>query len=578
MESGGYASLISCFNICAVHQTQLHAINFAKANFESSINDIKLKLDARLKANALLLRSSAALFAASDTITQEGWRKFIDREKLNINLPGTQGVGYSSIIPKNQLKQHIQSIRKRGFPDYNVKPVGDREIYTSIIYLEPFSDRNLRAFGFDMFSEPIRRKAMEVSRDSDYAFISDKVILVQETNEDVQAGILMYVPVYRNGMQTNIVEERRAAITGWVYSPYRMNDLMNEILGNRDLLTENRIRLEVFDDDDISDEGLLYDSQGKNNVTNINKSNLYLKLPFVFNGNKWTLQFSGNNENLTIFHGEIFFVLICGTSMSLMLFALSLTLINSTFRTRQIIQLNKQLDRLNSDKDRFISILGHDLKGPFNNILGFSELLSEDIHNLNTNEIEDIAKNINKAAKRTYKLLEDILIWARIQKGNVLFKPQTLSFSDICMNVVDILTQIANAKNITISCYTADKLDVWADKEMLKTILRNLVSNSIKFSNSGDVISLVAVQADSTITISVSDNGIGIPCESLAKLFDISQVLTTKGTAGETGTGLGLLLCKEFVEKHGGRIWAESVAGKGSVFSFSLPFSGKQAT
>jgi len=143
------------------------------------------------------------LFAASDTVTQEEWRKFIKNVKINRNLPGIQGVGYSLIIPKNQLKQHIQSFRENGSPDYDIMPVGDREIYTSIIYLEPFSGRNLRAIGYDMFSEPIRRKAMEISRDSDYAILSGKVILVQETNEYVQAGVLMYVPVYRNGMQTN---------------------------------------------------------------------------------------------------------------------------------------------------------------------------------------------------------------------------------------------------------------------------------------------------------------------------------------------------------------------------------------
>src|SRR5664280_1531070 len=252
----------------AVHQTQKSAKDIANQDFESNGNDIKLKLDARLKAHALLLLSGAALFAASDTVTQEEWRKFIRSEKINRNLPGIQGVGYSLIIPKNQLKQHIQSFRENGFPDYDVIPAGNREIYTSIIYLEPFSGRNLSAFGYDMYSEPIRRKAMEISRDSDYAMLSGKVILVQETNEDVQAGALMYVPVYRNGMQTNTVEERNVAIKGWVYSPYRINDLMNGILGNWDLTNKNRIHLKIYDNDDISDEALLYDSQSKNKVTN----------------------------------------------------------------------------------------------------------------------------------------------------------------------------------------------------------------------------------------------------------------------------------------------------------------------
>jgi PAS domain S-box-containing protein len=231
----------------------------------------------------------------------------------------------------------------------------------------------------------------------------------------------------------------------------------------------------------------------------------------------------------------------------------------------------KQLLRLNADKDRFISILGHDLKGPFNNIFGFSELLIEKIHNLNTEEIEVFVKNINKSAIITNKLLDDILMWSRAQQGSIPFKPRSLRLSETCMNILEILNPSAQAKNITINDSSVDNIYVYADTDMIKTILLNLVSNAIKFTNSGDEININAEQNSEHITISVSDNGVGIPSVNLSKLFDISEVLSTRGTAGETGTGLGLLLCKEFVEKHGGKIWVESELGKGSDFKFTLP-------
>jgi signal transduction histidine kinase len=555
----------------AVNQTQKNAKDIAIQDFESKGNDIRLKLDARFKAHALLLRSGSSFFAASDTITQEGWRKFIKSEKINKNLPGIQGVGYSVIIPKNQLKQHIEFFRKNGFPDYNVIPVGDREIYTSIIYLEPFSGRNLRAFGYDMFSEPIRRKAMEISRDSDYAILSGKVILVQETNEGIQSGTLMYVPVYQNGMKINTVEERQAAIKGWVYSPYRMEDLMNGILGNWDLPNENRIHLEIYDNDDISDEALLYDSQSKDKVINKVKQNLYLNLPIEFNGKKWTLQFTGNSENISILHGETFIVLISSITISLLLFALSLAFINANLRAKQIHLLNTQLEKLNTDKDRFISILGHDLKNPFNNLLGLSEVLLEDIRKLDIDEIEDIAKDIYKSAIISGNLLEDILMWSRTQQGSIPFNPQNVSLSATCRNIIEILNPGAYAKNIQIYDSSVNHINVYADEDMLKTILLNLVSNAIKFTNSGGKITINAERNSEIVTISVSDNGVGIPPDGLAKLFDISEVLTTRGTAEETGTGLGLLLCKEFIEKHKGKISVVSEEGKGSTFSFTLP-------
>jgi PAS domain S-box-containing protein len=240
--------------------------------------------------------------------------------------------------------------------------------------------------------------------------------------------------------------------------------------------------------------------------------------------------------------------------------------------TQLVLEENRnKLIQLNADKDRFISILGHDLKSPFNNLLGLSEILTEDIRKLDIDEIEDIANNINKTARITYNLLEDILLWARTQQGKIPFKPQILNFRDICKNILEILKPNADAKNITINYSAQDETTIFADIDMSKTVLRNLVSNAIKFTNNGGTININAEENSENEIISVLDNGIGIAPDDIKKLFDISQVLTTKGTAKETGTGLGLLLCKEFVDKHGGIIWVESEVGKGSDFKFTLP-------
>jgi PAS domain S-box-containing protein len=239
----------------------------------------------------------------------------------------------------------------------------------------------------------------------------------------------------------------------------------------------------------------------------------------------------------------------------------------------KLIENDNYLQKLNADKDRFISILSHDLKSPFNSILGFSEVLTEDIRKLNTDEIEDIAQNINKSARNTLYLLEDLLAWAMTQQGKIIFKPQKLSLAYICKNILEILNPNAVAKNITINYYVADSIKVFADIDMIKTILRNLVSNALKFTNNGGTIIVSSEQNSENVTISVSDNGVGIKAESITKLFNISEIITTKGTAEETGTGLGLLLCKEFVEKHGGKIWVESEVGKGSEFKFTMPIS-----
>jgi signal transduction histidine kinase len=165
------------------------------------------------------------------------------------------------------------------------------------------------------------------------------------------------------------------------------------------------------------------------------------------------------------------------------------------------------------------------------------------------------------------------LIWARTQSGKIPFCPRTLSFGDICRDILTTLSLVANSKKITINYTAADTLIVFADADMLKTILRNLVSNAIKFTNSYGVINIHAEGKADSVLVTVSDSGVGIEPENVLKLFDFSCVLSTTGTADEKGTGLGLLICKEFVEKHGGKIWVESEEGRGSEFKFTIPFS-----
>ena len=804
--------------ITAVH-TKKNLESQLKNEFALTCNEIKTKISIRLHSHAQLLRSGSSLFAVLDTVSRQNWKLFYDNMKINKNLPGIQGFGYSYIIPQNKLKEHIQQIQKEGFPSYGIRPKNQRDTYTSIIYLEPFADRNLRAFGYDMYSEPIRRKAMEQARDFDVAALSGKVTLVQETEKDLQAGTLMYVPVYHKGMPTNTVEERRAAIIGWVYSPYRMRDLMDGILGRWDNFDENRIWLQIYDDDIISKNTLLFDSQRKDTTYHNNFNQFTIRIPIVFNDKKWTLNFLKSNEPNYYLQSRVLVVLFSGLTISFLLFSLSLSLFNTRRRAqgiaeelttelneskkrlenyinstsdivftldteqrhigiygdwaeqaglskafflgrtareimgddseiheqanqralngehvvyqwsstnggntnyyqtslsplyrenkiigiigigrdiselknkelalkrseenfRQLFNLNPdlvnisrwidgriievndnfikelgyglnevigktthelniwvkpeerslllqkleqkrcvenyetelrrkdgsrfngmisakvivffgslhilsvtrditslkqaeaKLMELNNDKDRFISILAHDLKNPFNVLLGFSSLLAENLRSYTIDTIEAHIKIISETAQSMYELFEEILLWARAQSGKLPFKPVEIDFIESCLEVTEIHSQSAAEKEIEIKHSSQEGLRFWADKNMFKTILRNLLSNAIKFTHPHGCIHINAEQDASSVTITVSDNGVGIKADVMAKLFDITEKVTTTGTAKEKGSGLGLLLCKEFVEKHGGRIWVESEPDKGSRFKFTIP-------
>ncbi|WP_439880812.1 CHASE domain-containing protein [Pontibacter sp. MBLB2868] len=213
-------------------------------------------IDKRMQDYIQILIGAKALFIASDTVERSAWHEYYQTLHLEQNYPGIQGFGYAHFIRPEELEAHEQKIRREGYRSYQVYPRGDRPVYTSIIYLEPFSDRNLRAFGFDMFSEPIRQSAMRIARDTKQPALSGKVRLVQETGKDEQAGFLIYLPIYKHNADPESIQERQKLIKGFVYSPFRAKDLMKSVLGQ----SFGDIDVEVYDGTSMDKESLLYSS------------------------------------------------------------------------------------------------------------------------------------------------------------------------------------------------------------------------------------------------------------------------------------------------------------------------------
>ncbi|CAM4136659.1 MULTISPECIES: PAS domain-containing sensor histidine kinase [Flavobacterium] len=231
----------------------------------------------------------------------------------------------------------------------------------------------------------------------------------------------------------------------------------------------------------------------------------------------------------------------------------------------------KQLKELNTTKDKLFSIIAHDLRSPFNSIIGFSELLTLNSADLEPEEKEKFCSIINVAAKNTLILLDNLLNWAKSQTGQLRFNPEKVLFSAVILEIITLKKSLTKAKNITLDYSLSDEIEVYADVNMLKTVLRNLISNAIKFTELGGNIRVLATLKDQHVEITISDNGIGMNEEKCKELFKIASNTTTIGTANENGSGLGLVLCKEFVEKNRGTIWVESKEGKGSDFKFTLP-------
>lgn len=279
--------------------------------FDFRVREATKLINQRMRTYEQLLRATAAPFKASGKVERVEFKQYVESLDLANEFSGIQGVGFSLIVPSAKKTQHIASIRSEGFPEYKIWPEGQRDIYTSIIYLEPFNNRNLRAFGYDMYSEAVRHAAMQKAIDSGHTSLSGKVKLVQESGKQEQAGFLMYLPIYRNGTNNDTTADRREHIVGWVYAPFRMNDLMDGLFGEY----AKDLDIHIFDGESMTTEALMYDSDGSNLPASEFSQTIHLQI----SDHPWTIHIrplhsmasrvDANHQNLVAVIGGIISVL-----------------------------------------------------------------------------------------------------------------------------------------------------------------------------------------------------------------------------------------------------------------------------
>lgn len=237
----------------------------------------------------------------------------------------------------------------------------------------------------------------------------------------------------------------------------------------------------------------------------------------------------------------------------------------------QILKIAEDLKQINDTKDKFVSIIAHDVRTPIVALIGYAEILSNDIEELQKAEIKEFASSIVDISKQTIGLLTNLLEWSRLQTGRIEFHPTKVNAFNIAENTLALLTSNAEQKNISIINKLGKETTVFADENMMQSIFNNLVTNAIKFTNKNGQIVVTSSRLQDMVRFSVKDNGVGMDEAQKAMLFEMNKSFTTPGTTNEKGSGLGMILCKDFIEKHGGEIWVESNSGFGSEFFFTIP-------
>jgi len=328
------------------HIVKGEATKRAQARFYFQVKAIETGIYERLKAYELLLMGGVGLFEASAEVTREDWQLYVKTLRIDQHYPGIQGVGFSRRILPTEKAAHLRQIRSEGFPQYTIKPDGERLEYTSIIFLEPFDSRNQRAFGYDMFSEATRKEAMIRARDTGKTALSGRVALVQETDNDVQTGFLLYVAVYRKGESLGTPEQRRNALMGYVYSPFRMNNFMQGIVAG----DEARVNLQIFDGDKPLKETLLYQSGTVEKPHHSPEDRHFATHQSIleYAGHRWLLEFASSKyfEN-QIETGLTTFILMLGITISLLLFGMVLSLTHSRGQAIVLANMTLNLEKAN---------------------------------------------------------------------------------------------------------------------------------------------------------------------------------------------------------------------------------------
>ena len=545
-----------------------------EANFRNEADRIRAAIVSRLDAYLAMLHGGAGLFAASTQVRWPEFRAYVERLEIQKRYPGIQGIGFSRFI-RDDEKAHVESVIKAHIPTFEYWAFGPSPEFHAITFLEPQNPANIRAMGLNMFSEPVRREAMARARDEGTACATGPVTLVQEAVEPPshrQTGFLIYEPVYRSGGIPATVEERRADLFGFVYSPFRADDLFAGILGHPD---DSTISFAVYDGAETP--GNLIHQTGEM----VSGSPFSETRTTDLAGRKWVLSFRsipgviGESERAIVY-----ITAASGTVLSLLLFAVTRAQIraraNAERTSEELRKSEEALRGANQSKDEFLAIVSHELRTPLNAVVGWAAMLrrGQVPKGSETHALEVIERNALAQAR----LVEDLLDISRAVAGRLRLENADVDVKATLGAALDAVKPAAAANHIDLAFDAEGDLGVMtADPARIQQVFQNLLSNAIKFTKAGGKVVLQAARDAGDITVRVRDTGIGIPPAFLPFVFDPFRQADTSTTRSHSGVGLGLAIARHLVELHGGSIQVASDGiGQGSTFTVHLKAAGQR--
>lgn len=573
-----------------------------------------------------LLRGAAALMVSDPrgVASATAFERYVGRLRLNELYPGVQGIGFAAAIRGEDLEVVEQRIRRDVAPDFRIWPDGERDFYGPIIYLEPRDERNQAAIGYDMYSEEVRRDAMDRARDDGLRAASGKVELVQEIDDQKQPGFLVYIPSYRGGTVPETVEERQEALLGWVYSPFRARDLFNLGAG---LDASLELSVSVYDGQSVAPENLLYRSAPMEAAPR----SLAYETSRVIDvaGRQWTVVMATTRLFARDSARYVFpYLLAVGAIVSLLLGIATFAQARAAQRARdanaalenanetlehQVEKRTAQLERArarlaglianleravesrtadltaaNEEIQRFAYIVSHDLRAPLVNVMGFTseldtvrsdveqfmrdvaekapELVTEEARMAIETDLPEALKFIRASTVRMDRLINAILRLSR--EGRRVLTPEPIAMTELVRGIEANLAHQLDEEGAEI--VVENMPDIVSDRLALEQIFANLIENAVKYLQPGlpGRVVVRGFEEAGHYRYEIADNGRGIDPKDHERVFDLFR---RAGQQDQPGEGIGLAHVRALVRRLGGTITLTSQLGRGSTFQITLP-------
>ena len=556
-----------------------------EASFQGEVLRTTEAVRERVDTTITLLRGTAGLFAASREVSRQEFADYVRLLRLRQRYPGILGIGFTERIPAARLPARMAGLRAAGMPGFRVWPEQTRDEYHSIVFIEPFDERNRAAIGYDMTTEPTRRAAMMQARDEAVVAASGKVFLVQETEQDKQPGVLIYLPIYRSGKVPGTVEGRREALLGFVYAALRVTELLQGVRGSG----VQELDYELYDGQRVP-AALLRSTRDAGSGEPEHR----MRQEVEVGGRVWLLDFSSrpafealSQRRLVPWLGAMSLAgsLLLGwitlvqararraaetaaVQQRLAQQALRESEEQVRDRAERLEQLYAELREGERRKDEFLAVLAHELRNPLAPIRTSLEIMKRAPDSPAAERAREIAA---RQLRHMVRLIDDLLDVSRISRGKIVLQRERVPLADVVEAAVETSRPLVEARGHQLHVAPVDpSLALDIDPARVAQIFSNLLNNAATYTPPGGEIH-VTVQADGPwVRVAVRDNGIGIEAEQLSHVFELFRQLDR--SADSSGLGIGLSLSARLAELHGGRIEASSEGrGRGSEFVVVLP-------